>query len=147
MVYYLGMAKRSEPDNKEVHDRLQRLREALLTLHKVLVESEREDYEKTFGKIPSPNQLLNLVMNDPWFAWLHPLSLLIVSMDEALDEKEPLTPARAEALVKQSSALLVASENDEGFSRHYFDALQRDPDVVLAHADAAKLFNPRKPAQ
>src|SRR5438874_13429872 len=118
------MPKRSEPENKEVHDHLQRLREALLTLHKVLVDSEREDYEKTFGKVPSANQLLNLVMNDPWFAWLHPLSLLIVSMDEALDEKKPLTDESVNALIKQSSALLVASEAGEGFSRHYFDALQ-----------------------
>jgi len=40
----------------------------------------------------------------------------------------------------------IASEASEGFARHYFDALQRDPDVVFAHADAAKLFNPKKSA-
>lgn len=140
------MPKDLKPQNPETHDRLQRLRDRLLTLHKTLVESEQEDYEKTFGKVSSANQLLNLVMNDPWFAWLHPLSLLIVSMDEALDEKKPLTNESVEALVKQSSALLVATEAGEGFSRHYFEALQRDPDVVMAHADAAKLFHPRKPA-
>jgi len=134
------------PTNPETRQRLQRLRDHLLALHKTLVASEQEDYEKTFGKVSSANQLLNLVMNDPWFAWLHPLSMLIVSIDEALDEKTPLTEAGAEALIKQSSALLVASETGEGFSRHYFDALQRDPDVVLAHADAAKLLNRRKPA-
>jgi len=124
--------------------RLEDVRHALIDLHKSLVDSERVTYEKTVGSVGSPNQFLQLLTNDPWFAWLHPLSLLIVSMDEALDEKEPLTARTVDALVKESSALLVASETGEGFARHYFDALQRDPDVVFAHADAAKLFNPKK---
>ena len=50
------------------------LRDALLNLHKVLVDSERASYEQTMGTIHSPNQLLQLLINDPWFAWLHPLS-------------------------------------------------------------------------
>src|SRR5690348_9517560 len=123
-----------EMNSPEIRERLRQLRNALLKLHKTLVDSERDTYEKTFGKIPSANHLLKLLTTDPWFAWLHPLSLLVVSMDEALDEKEPLTADKVDALVKESSALLVASENSEGFGRHYFDALQRDPDVVFAHA-------------
>jgi hypothetical protein len=127
--------------------RLQDLRNALLSLHKALVESERVSYEKTVGAIQSPNHFLKLLMNDPWFAWLQPVSQLIVAMDEAIEAKTPWTGAAADALIKQTGQLLVATEAGEGFSRHYFDALQRDPDVVLAHADAAKLFNPRKPAK
>jgi len=128
----------------DVHERLQQVRNALLTLHKTLVESERETYEKTFGKIPSSNHFLKLLTNDPWFAWMHPLSLLIVAMDEALDEKEPLTTTNVESLIKQGKTMLIASENGEGFPRHYYEALQRDPDVVLAHADASKMLNGKK---
>ena len=124
---------------------LPELREALLTLHKTLVDSERISYEQTIGTIPSPNHFLQLLTSDPWFAWLHPLSLLIVTMDQALDSKrKPLTDADAEELVKQTRQLLVASEEGEGFSKHYFDALQRDPAVVLDHAAAAKFFAIRK---
>jgi hypothetical protein len=67
-------------------------------------------------------------------------------MDEALDAKTktPLTVAAAAALVNRTGELLVASEAGEGFARHYFDALQRDPDVVMAHAAAAKIFRPRR---
>lgn len=126
---------------EDSRQRLQSLRDALLNLHKALVESERISYETTIGAIQSPNQFLQLLMNDPWFAWLKPLSELIVTMDEALEAKEPLTGATVEALIKQTSQLLVATEAGEGFSRHYFDALQRDPDVVLAHAEAAKVFH------
>ena len=125
--------------------RLQNLRTALLNLHKTLVDSERVSYETTVGSIPSPNHFLQLLLSDPWFAWLQPLSQIIVAMDEALEAKEPLTPAGADALIIQAAQLLVAPETGEGLSRHYFDALQRDPDVVLAHAEAAKLFAPRKP--
>ncbi len=119
---------------------LQHLRDALLALHKTLVDSERVGYEQTLGPIPTPHHFLQLLTQDPWFAWLHPLSRLIVTLDEALEEKEPLTPARAAELVLSARRMLVASEEGEGFSRSYFDALQRDPDVVFAHALAAEWF-------
>jgi len=122
-------------------DRLQKLRDALLNLHKALLDSERVSYEQTIGAIASPNHFLQLLTSDPWFAWLHPMSLLIVAMDEALDGKEPLTMAEVDALVKRTRLLLVATENGDG--AHYFEALQRDPDVVLAHAEVARLLGPR----
>jgi len=132
---------------EDFRERLAQLREALLHLHKALVDSERISYEQNIGTIPSPNHFLQLLTNDPWFAWLHPVSELIVAMDEALDAKSktPLTAEMAGGLVKQTASLLVASETGEGFARHYFDALQRDPDVVMAHAEAARLFRATRP--
>ena len=132
------------PELERVRRRLTELRSALLNLHKTLVDSERVSYEKTVGQIQSPGHFLQLLTHDPWFAWLHPFSQLIVAMDEALEEKEPLTMAGVDALVKQTGLLLVASENGEGFSGHYFLALQRDPDVVFAHAEVAKIIHPRR---
>jgi hypothetical protein len=68
-------------------------------------------------------------------------------MDQAIDSKrKPLTDADAEALTKQARELLVATEEGEGFPKHYYDALQRDPDVVMAHAAAAKFFAIKKRA-
>jgi hypothetical protein len=133
------------PELEALRQRLSKLRDALLRLHKALVDSERVGYEKTLGKITSPNQFLHLLINDPWFAWLHPLSQLVAAMDEALGGKEPLTAAQATALVNQSSLLLAPAENGQEYARHYFEALQRDPDVVLAHAKAVKLAGLRKP--
>jgi hypothetical protein len=123
---------------------LEKVRQALLTLHKALVDSERIGYEQTMGAIKSPNHFLQLLTKDPWFAWLQPLSQLIVSMDEALDAKEPLTAASVKALLNEAKILLAPSESGEGFGRHYFEALQRDPNVIFAHAEATKLFKPRK---
>ena len=123
---------------------LEKVRHALLALHKVLVDSERIGYEQTMGAIQSPNHFLQLLTRDPWFAWLQPLSQLIVSMDEALDPKEPPTAAAVKALLNETKILLAPSESGEGFSSHYFDALQRDPNVIFAHAEVTKLFRRRK---
>jgi hypothetical protein len=130
-----------ERERSEDWRRLASLREALFSLHKTLIDSERVSYEQTMGKIGSPNHFLQLLTSDPWFAWLQPLSHLVVAVDVALDEKEPLTAEALVALKKQASQLLVAEEIGEGFPKHYFDALQRDPDVVLAHARVMKSLN------
>ena len=134
------------PASENFHERLTRLREALLQLHKALVDSERVGYEQNIGTIPSANHFLKLLTDDPWFAWLHPLSELIVALDETLDAKTktPLTAELAAALVKRAGELLVASETGDGFARTYFDALQRDPNGVMAHAAAAKWFRSRR---
>jgi hypothetical protein len=132
------------PEN--FRERLTQLREALLQLHKALVDSERHSYEQNIGSIPSAGHFLQLLTTDPWFAWLHPVSELIVAIDEALDAKEPLTPEGAGLLLKQARGQLVVSETGDGFSRHYFEAVQRDPDVLFAHVAAMKVFHQRKPA-
>ena len=133
------------PSSPSEHgQRLAKLRESLLDLHKTLVDSERARYESAIGPVQSPNHFLQLLTNDPWFAWLRPLSLLIVAMDEALDEEEPLTAAMADALVIRADQLLVAAENAAGFSGHYDNALQNDPDVVFAHAEVIKIIGRKR---
>jgi hypothetical protein len=130
---------------EQTRQQLNALRLALLALHKALVDSERIGYEATVGQIQSPSHFLQLLARDAWFTWLQPFSQLIVAIDEALEEKAPLTTANGAALVKATRRLLVASEDGEGFSGHYHAALQRDADVVMAHAEVAKLIKPPKP--
>jgi hypothetical protein len=133
-----------QPEPEGVRQRLTELRDTLLRLHKALMESERTSYEQTFGKIASPYQFLKLLTEDPWFAWFRPVSQLIAAMDETLDAKEPLTLAAVDALISRVRTMLVPTESGEGFSQHYDEALQRDPDVVFAHAAVSKLI--RNPA-
>lgn len=133
-----------QPEPEGLRQRLTELRDALLRLHKALMESERTSYEQTFGKIASPYQFLKLLTEDPWFAWFRPVSQLIAAMDETLDAKEPLTLPAVGELISRARIMLVPTESGEGFSQHYDEALQRDPDVVFAHAAVAKLL--RTPA-
>jgi hypothetical protein len=114
------------------------LRLCLMALHKTLIDSEKTAYEDTFGEVPSPNAFLQLLISDPWFAWLHPISELVVVIDELLESKEAITSTHSSAIVKQTKSLLVASEEGQGFARSYFEALQREPDVVMAHAEVVK---------
>jgi hypothetical protein len=90
------------------------------------------------GRVGSNASLLQLVINDPWFAWLHALSELVVRIDQTVEPDSPATSADASALVEQVERLLTASETGDGFARRYFDALQRQPAVVLAHADVRR---------
>lgn len=137
-----GIPTRPGPD--ALRRQLTELRDGLLRLHKTLMESERAGYEPTFGKISSPYQFLKLLTEDPWFAWLRPVSQLIAEMDEALDAKEPLTLTAVDELISRVRTMLVPTKGGEGFSQHYDEALQRDPDVVFAHAAVARLI--RTPA-
>jgi hypothetical protein len=129
-----------QPEPSGVRQHLTELRDALLRLHKALMETERIGYEQTFGKISSPFLFLKLLTEDPWFAWFRPVSQLIAAMDETLDAKEPLTLVAANELIARAKIMLVPTEGGEGFSQHYDEALQRDPDVVFAHAAVAKLI-------
>lgn len=113
--------------------RLQDLRNELIRLHKTLLDSERGVYERDIERVPSPGRMLRLVMGDPYFAWLHKVSELIVAIDERLAGDEPAAPADAERFIGETRGLLVPAENGEEFGSRYFQALQRDPAVVIAH--------------
>src|SRR5688572_31487117 len=106
--------------NEELADqtskqRLSELREGLFSLHRALIASERVGYEEAFGSIGAPANFLRLLLNDPWFAWLRPLSGLMAAVDEAIDGKEPLTQRRTEELLKAARDLLRPDEEGEGF--------------------------------
>jgi len=131
----------ANPSSEPPQRRLTELRNGLLALHKTLLDSERAAYERDIARISSSGELLNLVLYDPWFAWLHELSELVVLIDETLDAKEPPNGIDAERLITQARELVAPNENGAGFRKRYFEAMQSDPDVVLAHGKARKLLS------
>jgi hypothetical protein len=74
------------------------------------------------------------------FAWLHRLSALIIQIDELLHDGEPVTAEAMEAIDSDIHTLLSPDELDDEFAMKYNRALQRHPDVVLAHADVVMLL-------
>jgi catechol 2,3-dioxygenase len=119
-------------------ERLRELRTHLLTLHKVLLDDARVAYELDRGRVGGTTNLLQLVISDPWFAWLHALSGLIVRIDESVGKDAPTTEADAAAIIDQVEQLLTASETGDEFHKRYYEALQRQPAVVLAHAEVRR---------
>jgi hypothetical protein len=120
--------------------RLTDLRNGLLSLHKTLLDSERAIYERDIARISSSGELLKLVLYDPWFGWLHELSEFVVLIDETLDAEDLPLSIDTERLIAQTWELLAPNETGRGFAKRYFEALQRDPDVVLAHARMRKVL-------
>jgi len=119
---------------------LDSLSRSLRRLHKALLDDERRSYERVHGRIASNGAFLQLVLGDPWFAWLRPLSQLMVRLDEFDERREPAAFADITALLASARTLLTPSEEGEGFGRNYYDALQRSPDVGLAHAEVRALL-------
>jgi len=109
------------------------IRAALLALHRELVEEERRAYEKTHGR-QSGADFLQTLIADPSFAWLGPLTTLIVRLDELDEDDDPA--AELSASVKAARALLV--EQDSEFRRRSAERVQRSPDVAFAYAAARR---------
>ncbi len=119
---------------------LENLFRALLRLHKALLDDERVSYERVHGRIPSNGAFLQLALNDAWFSWLRPLSQSIAKLDELSESDDASSREAIPPLLASVQTLMIPTEEGEGFSRQYHDALQRGPDVVLAHAAVRALL-------
>jgi hypothetical protein len=124
--------------------RLTALREGLLAVHKTLLAIARADYESEHGPVAGPGALLQLLIHDQAFAWLHPVSELAARADEMLEEEE-LPDADIAAIARAASELLTPDEGGTGFAKKYFDALQSSPEVVMAHAGARRAVEALRP--
>lgn len=117
----------------------------LLRLHKALLDDERVAYERVHGRIPSNGVFLQLTLNDAWFAWLRPLSQSIAMLDELSETDKEASHETISVLLESVQRLLTPIEEGEGFGRHYYNALQRSPDVILEHAAVKALLTQAVP--
>ncbi len=121
------------------HQLLTDIRIKLLHLHKQLLDTERIRYEQVRGQV-SKGELLQLVIGHDRFAWLHHLSELIVQIDELIHSDEPVASEAIAAFIADIRILLTPDEAGDDFAMKYDAAFQRNPDVVLAHADLVTLL-------
>ena len=121
-------------------DRLRELSSRLLRLHRLLLDGERLAYETRHGSVAA-GDLFRLVLDDPQFAWLRSLSALIARIDAAIDADDALGSHDVDAAFREVYRLLKGGEGGD-FQAKYHEALQRSPDVVMAHAAVSKLFPP-----
>ena len=113
------------------------LRRAVLHLHKTLLDWARRRYERSHGAVSS-HQMLQLLLRDPQFAWIRPLSEIIVRLDEVLEEDLVAHENDIAGLIAELRSLLAAA--DTVFGAEYRAALQDSPDCVLAHRDVSLLI-------
>jgi hypothetical protein len=131
----------SDAGPDRARQKLAELRQTLLTLHKALLDSERTAYEIGHGAVASPAAFLQLLINDPSFQWLRPITTLIVQIDETLAAKKPPATRRAfEQLITDMRALLSPSREEADFWKRYFAVVQRDPAVAVLHEQMEAAF-------
>ena len=126
-----------EETNKNIEDRISLLKEArlqLLRLHKLLVDTERGNYEKLNGQVSS-GQFLNLLLSDKNFEWLRKFSMLIVEIDEMFDLDDGFAPNMIEKHLSAMSELLNLNTSDNEFNEKYQDYIQNNSEVAAKHAE------------
>lgn len=120
----------------ETRQKLKDLSKSLLRLHKTLLDAAKVEYETKFGAIAGVNQYLQLVLDDPHFAWLRKISALISLIDEAASIRRAASEPDAFALLEEARTLLNFEDADEAFNDKFQIALQKNPDAVINHNDA-----------
>ena len=125
----------------QARQRLKHLRDAVLVLHKAILDSERTAYELVHGPVGSPAMFLQLLIHDGSFRWLQPITTLIVQIDETLAAKKPpATDHDFEQLIGDTRALLSPSRDATDFWARYAASVQRDPGVALLHERLEQYF-------
>jgi hypothetical protein len=120
-------------------EKLVELRLTLLRIHKTLLDMERREYERAHGKV-NTGELFRLVIDHEQFAWLHNISEFVVRLDETLAGEVPVSPADTRSAFMLARKMFAPSESGDAFQKRYFDAIQREPEVVIEHAELARLF-------
>jgi hypothetical protein len=103
---------------------------ALREVHRVLVRAVRFEYENAGNAVGGPGHLLRLLTEDPYFAWLHPMSELIVDLDSLLAQE--ILPAGTVAGVRMEIDRLTRAGGSPFWDR-YALLLQSDPQVAVVH--------------
>lgn len=124
--------------NRPTTARLQPLRDALLDLHRAMLETERVSWQRLNGKVVTNAEALQLAIHDPWFAWLRPLTVTLVAMDDAMSDRSADAENQAPALVAAVRELLHPDEAGTEFQQRYFEFVQRSPDVAVSHGQAIR---------
>jgi hypothetical protein len=123
------------PERAALRVALRDVSKLLLPLHRALIDAAKEDYAFAVGPVEKPAQLLQLLTDDPFFAWLKPLTALIVDIDEmARTDFE----ASDVAAIADRVDRLFGPKADQGFSQQYVPMLQRNVEVAISHATLRK---------
>src|SRR3989442_8283673 len=103
---------------------------ALREVHRTLVQATRAAYEQKNGPAGGPGEMLRLLTEHPHFAWLHPMSELIVDLDSLLTQE--ILPSGTVAAVRQEIDRLTQAGGSPFWGK-YSPPLQTHTDAVMAH--------------
>ena len=129
-------------DTRTLTAKISLLKEArlqILKLHKLLLDIERNKFERENGQVTS-GQFLNLLLNEPDLQWLRKFSTLIVQIDEMLDLDDGYTEEMIDKYLEQIRNLIDFNFADEEFESKYKNSIQTDASIAVKHSELKKLF-------
>lgn len=112
---------------------LRELSRTMTAVHKVLLDETLRQYAQREGRPLSPQDAWRAAMNDPFFSWLRPVSLLIAEIDEMLTRVEEIDTGLAHGVRLEVESLLSGITAGPDFARRYRDMLQESPDLAARH--------------
>ena len=119
-------------------NRLDAVSQALLRLHKSLLDDERIIYEAEHGAV-SPNEMFRLALGHPQFTWLGKILSLVAQLDEAASPRRPATETKAQSLLVEAQVILKLEHEDQTFVERFQYALKRSTDATEKHNEALKI--------
>ncbi len=132
--YARTMHSPDSPERAALRSSLREISKLLLPLHRALIEAAKEDYAFAVEPV-KPAQLLQLLTDDSFFAWLKPVTSLIVDIDEmARTDFEAADVAGIAGRIER----LFGANAEKAFSAQYIPMLQRNVDIAIGHAALRK---------
>lgn len=133
--YARTMHTPDSPERAAQRAALRELSKTLIPLHRHLIDAAKSDYAFAYAPVGSPSQLLRLINDDAFFAWLKPLTAIIVAIDEMTRRDF------------ESKDAIAVAERVEGFltAQQYVELLQREVDVATSHAALRKVLAKLRP--
>lgn len=126
----LGPADDDRARDLALRAALAEARVALGHIHRLMIELGRP------ADVPAVGAgLLHALVNDPAFAWLHPVAELVVDLDARLEADARLHDAEAVAIARELEAIVVppAGAVPASFAARYLAALPSEPALAIAH--------------
>jgi len=122
------------------NDYLDKLRHALLELHRTLLDAQRIRYEREYGRVESRGELLDIVLWNDSFEWLRVLSALIARLDELAEADDRDASAEMRGVIDKLRTL-VRFEGNSGFTGPYREIIEAVPDALVAHVQLSRLLS------
>jgi len=119
---------------------LEELRNALLELHRAILQAQRLRYERDHGRVESRGELLQLVVRHPEFAWIRALSALIAQLDEWSQSQAQGRDEEIAATVRALKTLIQPDGTNEEFTSRYWPMLEITPEALVAHVRLWRLI-------
>ncbi len=115
-------------------EKLHHFNKQLRALHRRLLERERLAAEQRSQTKLNPFAFLTLLMHDPQFTWLRPLSTYMSDLDAFLDDVETLQASDVTRIIKEMSEITKEAKFSERYELHK----NEDPEFAELHSQFIK---------